>query len=156
AIGDVARALCYGSFGVPEMTPLGGAFLAARARRGGAESPPASADDSPEQLEATLGALLVTGAAAHPELTLPGEAFAAHLGRCGAPVAASIHAGDLYLAAAALAGDQAAVAKLRRAHRPVIAGYLRNIDTSTPFVDEVEQRLWGGVLVGTADSEPKL
>jgi RNA polymerase sigma-70 factor (ECF subfamily) len=150
-----------------EMTPLAEAFFAARARRdreAAAPAPLAIAGSDPEPMEAALRALLAAGAAAHPELSLGSAAFAvhfaSHLGRCGAPVgaagSASLHAGDLYLAAAALSGDGAALAKLRQIHRPVIAGYLRTIDTSTPFVDEVEQRLWDTVLVAAPGNEPKL
>ncbi len=51
---------------------------------------------------------------------------------------------------------RAAVAKLRRIHRPVLAGYLRHIDVSPAFFDEVEQRLWDAALVGTAGAPPKL
>ena len=86
--------------------------------------------------------------------------FATHLGRCGAPVGSvapgALHAEDLFLAAAALFGDGAAVAKLRRIHRPVLAGYLRHIDVSPAFFDEVEQRLWDAALVGSASAPPKL
>jgi RNA polymerase sigma-70 factor (ECF subfamily) len=48
------------------------------------------------------------------------------------------------------------VAKLRRAHRPVLAGYLRHIDVSPAFFDEVDQRLWDAALVGAAGAGPKL
>ena len=154
---------------------LTAAFFAARGRResavveanaGGdgvegaaAESAAASAPDL-AALEEQLVALAARGAAAHVDLSLDGTLFAAHLGRCGAPVGtmtlARIHAEDLFLVAAALFGDETAVAKLRRVHRPVLAGYLRHIDVSRPFLEEVEQRLWGTALVGGSDGEPKL
>ena len=38
----------------------------------------------------------------------------------------------------------------------MLAGYLRHVDASPAFVDEIEQRLWDGVLVGSADAPPKL
>jgi RNA polymerase sigma-70 factor (ECF subfamily) len=138
------------------------AFLAARGRRepGGEDSAAASSAAATSALETTLAALLARGAAGHVDLSLDGALFASHLGRCGAPVGTaapgSIYAEDLFLAAAALFGDEAAVAKLRRLHRPVLAGYLRHIDVSTPFLEEVEQRLWDSALVGTSGAGPKL
>jgi RNA polymerase sigma-70 factor (ECF subfamily) len=140
------------------------AFLDTRTRRDASaraapDGPAAPAAAAPG-LEETLAVLVARGAAAHLDLALDGALFAAHLGRCGAPVetstGASIQAEDLFLAAAALFGDAAAVAKLRRIHRPVLAGYLRHIDGSTPFVDEVEQRLWDAALVSAAGAAPKL
>ena len=142
------------------MARLADAFVAARVRdaSGAASSvSPAVPESGAGSLEGVLGALLAQGAEAHPELSLDGAVFAAHLGRCGAFVdsldGASVHVSDLYLAAAALQGDEAAVAKLRRIHRPVLAGYLRTMNASTAFLDEVEQRLWDMALVGT---RPKL
>ena len=124
-----------------------------------AESASVSAPES-AALEEQLAALAARGAAAHGDLALDRTLFAAHLGRCGAPVGtttpAAIHAEDLFLVAAALCGDGAAVAKLRRIHRPVLASYLRHIDVSKPFLDEVEQRLWDSALVGADGGEPKL
>lgn len=155
------------------MGRLAVAFLAARERRdaAGSAAEGAAGDVLPSgevlragpqtaTLEAVLAGLLARGAAAHLELSLDGALFATHLGRCGAPVEvaspASIHAEDLFLAAAALFGDAKAVATLRRAHRPVLAGYLRHIDVSPAFFDEVEQRLWDASLVGAAGAAPKL
>jgi RNA polymerase sigma-70 factor, ECF subfamily len=109
--------------------------------------------------ETLLELLAARGRAAHPELSIDAAAFAAHVERCGAATggrAAAIHAEDLYLACAALLGDGVAVAKIRRVHRPVLIAYLRHIDVSSPFVDEVEQRLWGAALVGTGTAPPKL
>jgi RNA polymerase sigma-70 factor, ECF subfamily len=132
------------------MGRLADAFVAARVGSGAPEP-------EPDLLEAALGALLATGAEAHPDLSLDGALFAAHLGRCGASVGtapgAPTHAPDLYLAAAALQGDEVAIAQLRRIHRPVLAGYLRTMKPSAAFLDEVEQRLWDMALVGP---KPKL
>ena len=139
------------------MTRMVDAFVAARAGSDSGAASPTVPEPEARSLEASLGALLATGAEAHPELSLDGALFAAHLGRCGAVVdtadRAFVHAADLYLAAAALLGDEVAVAKLRRIHRPVLAGYLRTMNPSTAFLDEVEQRLWDMALVGT---KPKL
>jgi RNA polymerase sigma-70 factor (ECF subfamily) len=111
-------------------------------------------------LEASLAEVTARGAAAHLDIQLDGALFASHLGRCGAPIKTAapmaIHAEDLFLAAAALFGDDTAVSKLWRVHRPVLAGYLRYIDVSPAFFDEVEQRLWDATLVGRDGAPPKL
>ena len=108
-----------------------------------------------------LQALYVRGCAAHRDIDIADVAFAAHLGRCAAPVEAAgdgadVHAEDLFLCCAALAGNGLAVEELRRANRPVLAGYLRHIDAAPSFVDEIEQRLWDALLVGTVEVPPKL
>ncbi len=126
-----------------------------RARAGG--EPPAD----PRALSVLLLALYTRGRAAHRDIALEETAFAEHLGRCGAAVeaggdGAGLHAEDLYLCCAALQGNEAALQGLRRATRPVLAGYLGRIDSSPAFVDEIEQRMWGSLLVGTADGPPKL
>ena len=110
-------------------------------------------------LDACVESLAARGRAAHPELSVDAAALAAHVAACGATTgvgAAAVHAEDLYLACAALLGDELAVQKLRRVYRPVVIGYLRNIDRSPAFVDEVEQRLWDAALVGSATAPPKL
>jgi RNA polymerase sigma-70 factor (ECF subfamily) len=132
---------------------LADAFLTVR---GDGESPVNS-----RALDLLLLALYTRGRAAHRDIDLADAAFAEHLGRCGAPVeiggdGAGIHAEDLYLCCAALRGSSLAVEQLRRANRPVLAGYLRHVDGSPAFVDEIEQRLWDTLLVGTIDSPPKL
>jgi RNA polymerase sigma-70 factor (ECF subfamily) len=126
--------------------------------RGPAEAPRRAAADA-EALEASLVALCARGHAAHPQLSLDDAVFAAHLGSCGAPVeagAAAVHAEDLFLSCAGLLGDAAALRTLRAIHRPVLAGYVRRIDGSRVFLDEVEQRLWDSVLVGSQGAPPKL
>jgi RNA polymerase sigma-70 factor (ECF subfamily) len=138
------------------MGRLAAAFLAASRARG--EQQPADVAE-PVGLEERLEVLGERGQAAHPELSLDLAVFAAHLAHCGAAAAdptAAPHAADLYLACAALLGDERAVEKIRRVHRLVIVGYLRHIDASGAFVDEIEQRLWDGALVGTAEAGPKL
>jgi RNA polymerase sigma-70 factor (ECF subfamily) len=110
-------------------------------------------------LETALVALLEAARAAHPEIALDGAAFAAHLARCDAPVTAgagAVHAGDLLLVSSALAGNAQSVGALRRDHRPVLARYLRSIDSSPAFFDEVEQRTWDLLLVGDGRRSPAL
>jgi RNA polymerase sigma-70 factor (ECF subfamily) len=115
------------------------------------------AEPEPPELEQALERLGERGRVAHPEITLDLGIFAAHLSRCGAvPTSPTVHAEDLYLACAALLGDEVAVEKIRRVHRPVVIGYLRHIDASGAFVDEVEQRLWDGALVGSEKAAAKL
>lgn len=132
---------------------LAEAYRAASSRAVKASSPAAT------ELGPVLADLCRAGRAAHPELRLGDAAFVAHLARCGAPVADgedAVQAGDLFLVCAALAGEPAAVRELRRQHRPVVAKYLRPIDVSPPFLEEVEQRLWDELLVGRRDRAPKL
>jgi len=113
-----------------------------------------------DRIEATLLALYKRGRAAHPDLGVDDVVFAAHLGRCGAPIARvavpEIHAEDLYLCCAALAGSEPAIRKLRNDYRAVVTNHLRTIDSSVPFAEEIEQRLWDSALVGQHDSPPKL
>ncbi len=110
-------------------------------------------------LEETLAAICARGRAAHPDTTVTDAAFVVHLARCGAPVAtgaASVHAEDLFGAFACISGDAPTLARVRAAKRIVLAGYLRHVDGSVPFIDEVEQRLWDSILVGTLTSPPRL
>lgn len=114
----------------------------------------------PAALEATLAELIARGNAAHLDLRFNAALFAAHLGRCGTPVGTmavtAIHAEDLFLAAAALHGDHEAAAKLRRLYHSAVVGALAALDTSVPFVDDVEQRLWHAALVGSDGTPPEL
>jgi RNA polymerase sigma-70 factor, ECF subfamily len=114
---------------------------------------------APDGLEEKLAALCARGHEAHPTLLVDDQAFVAHLARCGAPVTAEtarIFAEDLFIVFASLQGDESAIAALRTAQRPVLAGYLRRIDGSKPFIDDIEQRVWDGALVGTPETPPKL
>jgi len=119
------------------------------------------ADLLPSTDGAVVRALYQRGRAAHPDVRMDPASFARHLAACGAPLAepeagTALHAEDLYLCAAALLGDAAAAATLRRLHRPVVARYLKNLDGSPSFVDEVEQRLWSACLLATPEGPPKL
>ncbi len=111
-------------------------------------------------LEATLIELAARGAVAHLDLRFESVLFATHLGRCAAPVdtlpASEIRAEDLFLVAAALFGDCVAEAKLRRIHRPVLAGCLRQLEVSTATLEEIERRLWDAALVGDDGGPPRL
>jgi RNA polymerase sigma-70 factor (ECF subfamily) len=112
-----------------------------------------------DALERALAELCARGRAAHPDLNAEDAAFAAHLGRCGAAVegpSKDVHAEDLYLCCAGLLAEEAAVRVLRERHRAVLPAYLRGIDASPAFVEEVEQRLWDAALIGSADAPPRL
>jgi RNA polymerase sigma-70 factor (ECF subfamily) len=110
-------------------------------------------------LEEVITGLLARGAVQHPELSVKREAFVAHLARCGAPLSRApdqIHAEDLFLACVALAGDGAAVGKLRRDYDPVIVGYTRHISGPTGSIEDVAQVVWAALLVGEPAKAPKL
>jgi RNA polymerase sigma-70 factor, ECF subfamily len=133
------------------MGKLADAYGAARgAGEDGASGPSAA------PLEEVIQALWARGRAGHPEIAVSDTTFAAHLAVCGAAIDPGTHAEDLYLVCGGLSGDAAAIAKLRRIHRPVLAGYLRHIDGSPAFVDEVEQQVWDVLVVGGAGARPKL
>jgi RNA polymerase sigma-70 factor, ECF subfamily len=131
------------------MSRLTEAYRAARADYTGINS---------QQLEPALETLVERGRAAHPELTLAPERFAGHLGRCRAVVGdpSAAHAEDLYLACAAIDGDEIAIKKLQRKSRPALAKYLRSIDAATAFLAEVEQQVWEALLVGRDGGDAKL
>jgi RNA polymerase sigma-70 factor (ECF subfamily) len=132
---------------------LAAAHLGARGEGAPAEVL-ASADT--DALEAALAALCARGRAANPDVVVEDVVFAAHLGRCGAPINAGVQAEELFLCCAALLGDEGAVRTLRATARPVLAGYVHRVDPSPAFLDEVEQRLWDAALIGSADAPPKL
>lgn len=107
--------------------------------------------------ESTLGALIERGRKAHPELAVEATRFAAHLARCRAPILSpDVRAEDLFLACAAIGGDAAAVRKLQRECRPTLLKYLRSIDATSTFLDEVEQQAWEALLVGRENGPAKL
>jgi len=69
-------------------------------------------------LAAVLAETCRKARSAHPDLQMDETAFATHLAKCGAPLGPSeermeLHAGDLYLCCAAIAGGPDAVKKLR-------------------------------------------
>jgi RNA polymerase sigma-70 factor (ECF subfamily) len=133
------------------------AYLAACAASGAGGKSPLD----PIALEQLLLALYARGRAAYPGIVVDEMAFAAHVARCGSPVdkcagGADIHAEDLYLCCAGLSGDETAVRRLRTKCRTVLTAYLRHIDTSADFVDEVEQKLSESALIGSNDRPPKL
>jgi RNA polymerase sigma-70 factor (ECF subfamily) len=106
-----------------------------------------------------LAALHARGRAAHPDLLLDHDRFAAHLSRFAADKlteADALEAPDLYLACAAVAGVPAAVDKLRRVYWPIIVHFLRPLRMSKAFREEFAQDLWEALLVGRPSAPPKL
>jgi RNA polymerase sigma-70 factor, ECF subfamily len=116
-------------------------------------------DGGAEHLEAALARCHERGRARHPEIALSEVEFARHIARCGAPVWAGpdgVNAEDLFIACAALAGDGAAVAKMRREYWPIVARYVGHIRTSGTWIADLEQNLWSALLVGDVSRPPKL
>jgi RNA polymerase sigma-70 factor (ECF subfamily) len=112
-------------------------------------------------VEQALSLLCARGRAAHTALIVDDPEFAAHLGRCGADVegvtvGTDLYAEDLYLCCAVLRGDPNAVRRLRGDHRGALVNHLHSIDASPTFIEEVEQDLWDAVVIGSADTPPKL
>jgi RNA polymerase sigma-70 factor (ECF subfamily) len=133
--------------------PLSTAYLAARRAEGAAE---AAETDS---LEGVLSELVARGEAAHPELRVPREDFSAHLARCGANVSGDgspVHAEDLYLACACVRGDERAAEELLATYEKSLVTTLKKIDSSKVFLEDVRQRLWDALLVGTMSTPPRL
>jgi RNA polymerase sigma-70 factor len=116
-------------------------------------------DTGDEQLESLLTRLYERGRARHPDVEVADVAFSRHLAVCGAPVSElqdATNGEDLFLACAAIAGDSTAVAKIRHEYWPIVAGYLRPIRMSAIAVDDLEQNLWGALLVGDTRRPPTL
>jgi RNA polymerase sigma-70 factor len=122
-------------------------------------SPHNSAVPDWEALESTIETLCARGRAAHPELTLEEATFAKHLARCRAPlasVAGQLHAEDLWLACAALARDERAVARLGDQYSPVVWRYARHIKLTPAALDDLSQSLWAALLFGEPPKAPGL
>jgi RNA polymerase sigma-70 factor (ECF subfamily) len=117
-------------------------FLAAGGKSSGTEI---------TELENRLEALLARGRLAHPGIHVTAEHFVEHLGRCGARVGdgqRDLHAEDLYLACACLAGDKPALAQLRTIGEPVVEHALKRMGGSGSVLEEIGQQLWEALLLG--------
>jgi RNA polymerase sigma-70 factor (ECF subfamily) len=104
--------------------------------------------------------LYARGRAAYPDLDVPDDRFATHLGRCNARVrhdpASSIHAEDLYLACACLCGVEHAIETLIAAHQSSLIATLRPTAPSSDAIDDALQRFWDAALVGTMSAPPRI
>jgi len=103
--------------------------------------------------DSSIDAVLHAGQAAWPGIVLSRTQLAAHL----APLDddAARHGSDLYLAAACLAGDTAAIARLDDELRTAGTQAVTSINADRAFVDEALQRLRASLFVGT-DGAPRL
>jgi RNA polymerase sigma-70 factor (ECF subfamily) len=113
----------------------------------------------PSALESVLTNLYAAGSAAHPDIELDPTRFGSYVADCKTPLAGedqALPAGDLFLACAALSGNQTALAKLRLISLSPIRSYLRRIDLPASSVDDVAQELWSLLLEGGPDRIPKL
>ena len=104
------------------------------------------------ELEDRLTSLHARGRAAHPQLELRDDLFAAHLGRCGALASSpreAVHVEDLYLACACLEGDEVAIKQLVDGNKATLVSTLRRIEPSADFVDEAVLKHGLGARVQT-------
>jgi RNA polymerase sigma-70 factor (ECF subfamily) len=116
--------------------------------------------------EEVLGALLAEVVArcqqALPELRVPAEDFARHLGRClpageaPEPGLRALLCEDLYLALGALHEDRSALETLERTVLTPVERAVRRVDSSDAFVDEVMQLTRMRLLVGDTVHGPRL
>lgn len=87
------------------------------------------------------------GQAAWPDVALTRDTFAAHISALESDALERFPA-DLYLAAACLAGDVAAIAAFDREYISGARAAIQAIDASSAFVDEAVQRLRASLFVG--------
>lgn len=107
-----------------------------------------------EALAAALQEALATARAAWPELAVEAPAFVGYLaarvpeGEEPVSAARAVHAADLYLACACVAGDRVALARFDRDFLSRVDRFVAGVDSSPAFADEVRQRLRERLLVG--------
>lgn len=114
---------------------------------------------APGVLEAVLGQLYLEGCAEYPEIRLDPSTFGRHLADCNSPLAdrrGALPAGDLFLACAALSGDEKAIPKLQQLSLLPIRSYLRRVELPPSALDDIAQELWNLLFVGGADRVPRL
>jgi RNA polymerase sigma-70 factor (ECF subfamily) len=95
--------------------------------------------------------LFEAAAAAWPEIAVPRDRYAVHLGehiRAGRVDTATVNAADLYLACACAAGDRQALAAFEQQFRPEVADLARSWRLPGAQRDDVIQILWHKLLVG--------
>jgi RNA polymerase sigma-70 factor (ECF subfamily) len=93
------------------------------------------------------------GRAAWPTVKLPRETFLAHLARL--PESQGDHE-DLYLAAGCAAGEPRALAAFDASCLAGVGQFVRRIDSSPDFADEVKQLLRERLLVARASAPPRI
>ncbi|MFC1609670.1 sigma-70 family RNA polymerase sigma factor [Myxococcota bacterium] len=123
-----------------------------------ANSPPRLAQKAQTHpwLEATLGEMLDAARNAWPDVDLDPALYLAHVASHLDPDCRveDIHAADLYLAAACLAGDQHAISEFDRVLGTVAPRLRANVGDPRP--DEARQTVRIKLLVGTSGKPPRL
>ena len=119
-------------------------------------------DVDPRALEAALGETLASAAAAWPELLLDHEEYVRHLA-LGLPPGAdpleylpTVHAAELYLAAACAAGAPGAAEAFEATQGPQLDRALRRLDLSATRHSELRQQMLGLLLVGERGRPPQI
>lgn len=95
------------------------------------------------------------GRTAWPDIVLDRERFAAHVESVD-PTGVSKYGADLYLAAACIARDPAALTIFDKEVLVSARGAIGAIDASAEFIDEALQRLRTSLMVGDAETSPRL
>ncbi len=121
------------------------------------------ASESEAALNARLEALVARGRNAHPDLAIDDLAFVRHVARCisssnaqtDAPLEL-LHAEDLYLACACVAGVDGAAARFEERCDPRLKAVLATTVKSPDLRTEVRQRVLDILLVGTVDAPARI
>ncbi len=105
-----------------------------------------------------LAAVVDRARAAWPDLVLPTDGFAAHVaGLLGKDAdAASLHAGDLYVAYGCSVGDTAALAIFEQHFMPKVTAYLQRGDALARFGDDLKQQLRARLLLADGPVLPRI
>lgn len=115
----------------------------------------------PADLDLTLRHLWEMGRAAWSGLPpLDAVLFARYLAErtpAGSDIArslADVHVTDLYLACACAQGIKGAIEQFVAAYAGIAGAFLRHVDSSPAFADEVRQRLWEKLFVADSPDAP--
>lgn len=116
---------------------------------------------SAELLEPALRRLDAIGRAAWPQVALEAEVFVAHLARAIAAenvhdALAAVHAEDLFLACACSCGVPSALCEFERVHLSRVAAFVRRIDASATFADDVAQSIRETFLVAKGNAPRRI
>jgi RNA polymerase sigma-70 factor, ECF subfamily len=114
----------------------------------------------PDDLDAKLRLLWEEGRAAWPGVALDPARFVAHLAERVTPgpdlaqALAELRAADLYLACACQHDVRGAIARFDEALAPTVSAFVRHVDRSPGFADEVRQLLLHKLFVVGKDGAP--
>lgn len=114
----------------------------------------------PDDLDAKLRLLWEEGRAAWPGVALDAARFVAHLAERVTPgpdlaqALAEVRAADLYLACACQHDVRGAIARFDEALAPTVSAFVRHVDRSPGFADEVRQLLLHKLFVVGKDGAP--